>query len=507
MDDFQEDDFQEDGDDFEEDPQQQGGYEGFAQKTLQAGKEYLPPIMEQYERRVTAPIRAGVGAVMDDPFGFGAGPKAYINQYGEDPTKAPTSGQLLGKAGINVPSYDIPTPFKKDLEGNRYNINTKEAVEGVAGAALDPGMYMSFGGAPMTGKAVGRGVEAFGKAAGEFAEERAAKQALGSGLANYRKAAGITPRGGTNIEQAQQNIRDLGRTVIDEKMMGGFSTTEGIGKKASKKFPAIQHEFEVVQSLVDETMPQGAVSGKNIAQKILEYASELPETENKKAMQNRLMAEAANFEKRPMMTFSEAQKFKNDFVFKEADPDAFVSNQDMMNTLNRIVSDEMEVGTDLAQKMATESGNEAAAKRIGLYRKLKDRYGPYKSVTTAATDRWVRDQSNNFFSPLNTIMGGATSAGAIGAGGDLSTAGILGALTTGGLGVLRTRGGAMASKSADLLRKIAVSPPLRKWAPKLAEYGQRGSSGLLLGHHLLMQSDPEYRNTFISEASKQGAQP
>lgn len=478
-----------------------GGYEGFAQKTLGVMRDVGPAVLGGYEKYVSAPIRSAVGATMDKPTEPFAGVRAAYGQFGEDPTKAPTGSQLLEKAGVNVPSFNLPTPFQKDLEGNKYQINTRDVAGGVVGAALDPLSYVPVG-RMLPGK------QAAAKALGEFAEERAAKQAMGSGLANVRRAAGITPRGATNIEQAQGEIRKLGRTALDEGMIGPFSTTESIGKKASKEFPKIQDEFSVVQNLVDQTVPQGAVSGKAIAEKIVDYAAQLPETETKKALQDRLLREAMNFEKRPNMTFAEAQLFKNDFKYKDTDPDAFVSNQDAINTIKRIIGDEMKTGTDFAEKRAMESGNADAAKKIALYRNLLNKYGAYKDITTAATDRWARDFSNNFLSPLNTVTGGAFGAGALSAGSDVTTAGLTSAGVIGAMQLGRSRGGAFAARTADALSKVLSANPQKfgKWTNRLISAAGRSPNAFVVTHQLLMQNDPEYRQAFTSEIS-QGEQP
>lgn len=145
-DDFEADDFEADtGDDFEADDfepdapaakPEQGGFEGFAQKALPV----MRSAMEVPERYIAAPTRAAIDATLHKPFGFDAIP-AFVKQFGEDPEKAPTSGRILNRLGVNIPSVDFPTPFR-NVDGTAMKGNTKAIGEGIAGAVMDPTMYI-----------------------------------------------------------------------------------------------------------------------------------------------------------------------------------------------------------------------------------------------------------------------------------------------------------------------------------------------------------------------------
>lgn len=489
-DDFEPDDFEaEKTDDFE--PDQPGGYEGFAQSALGFMRNTGPALLGGYEKYVSAPIRAGVGAALDKPLEFGGSTRAVYEQFGEDPSKAPTAGQLLEKAGINVPSLDIPTPFQKDLEGNRFEINTKELAGGLAGAAIDPMSYIPIG------KAI-PGKQMAGKALAEFAEERAAKQSLGKGVAKFREAAGATPRGVPDLEKATGKVRKLGRAMLDEGEVGYLSSTEGIGKRASEKFTQYKNEIEDLGKTIDRAFPEGVGSGKEIAQKIVDYASEIPETEGGKSLQNRLLAEAANFEKMPNMTFGQMQKFKNQFQYRPQDADAFVSNQDAVNSIKRIIGESMEAAADKAAISLKDTPQDA--KKAALYRDLKKKYGHYKQVAKAATDRQLAEFSNNYVRPMDWLSGLAAGSG-VAASGDYVAA-TAAALGTGALTSLaRTRGGAFAARSADALSKVLLGNPQKfgKWQNKLISAASRSPNAFVVTHQLLMESDPEYRQTFLSE--------
>lgn len=124
-------------DDTTEEGAEPGGYEGFARKAIPV----MQTVMEAPERYIAAPTRAAIDATLHKPFGFDAIP-AFANQFGEDPTKAPTSGRILERLGINTPSVDFPTPFR-NVDGTTMKANTKNVVEGLAGAAMDPTMYIA----------------------------------------------------------------------------------------------------------------------------------------------------------------------------------------------------------------------------------------------------------------------------------------------------------------------------------------------------------------------------
>jgi len=132
-----------------------GGYEGFARKALPV----MQGVMSAPERYIAAPTRAGImeaGKSYEGPQDWVGDDfaRGFMDQFGEDPTKAPTAGKILESAGVNLPSVDFPTPFKNP-DGTRMRANTKNIGEGVASAAMDPTMYMAPNLGPMI-KGAGR---------------------------------------------------------------------------------------------------------------------------------------------------------------------------------------------------------------------------------------------------------------------------------------------------------------------------------------------------------------
>lgn len=489
-----------------------GGYERFAQRALpmaqramQSGLEGVGAVSSAIDRYTGGPVRHAVSKIQE-----GQNPLE-----GYDYEKTPQWSDIYGKAGVptekSIKSPVIMNPF--DPSKNR--MSPADIAGAATGAVMDPLNLVPLGTMGRGARMVGEGAEAFSRGMntparklGEFAEERAAKTALGPGIGKFREVAGATMRGEPDMEKAQGKIRNLGRKMLDDGQVGWLSTTEGIGKGASKEFSRLKGEIGEVGSMVDAAIPEGAISGQQIADRLVEYASQIPETEGGKALQNRILAEAANFEKIPSMTFAQAQKFKNQFQYKPQAADAFESSQDAVNGIKRIIGEAMEEGSDAAIARLSQSGDpidQKTAGRIGLYRDLKKKYGSYKQVAKSATDQMLKDTSNNFFSPMNTVMGSVAGAGSFAGGADPLSSMLLGAATTGGVQFARNRGGAFFAKTADALRKVIQSNPekFRRWGDTLYRASVAGNSSLVVTHQLLMQSDPEYRQLILSQERAQ----
>lgn len=211
---FVEDGFVEDSADDGFVPDDDSGYEGFAKKALPMVRSAASTVMELPEKYLAAPTRAAIGETIDHPLGFGAIP-AYLKQVGEDPKNAPTGTDLLEKVGIDVPSYNIPTPLQKDLRGNKYQINTKDLAGGAVEAIADPTMYIAPELGPMAksaGRGIERGAEAVSKkAARVFADvpEEATARYIRNPEAVNKAPLSMQPhveRWNKMLDQLEQNI-------------------------------------------------------------------------------------------------------------------------------------------------------------------------------------------------------------------------------------------------------------------------------------------------------------
>lgn len=508
-DDFEPDDFEpEASDDFEPDEESPGAFEQFSRAALpkigafaKGVGETVGAVSSTIDKYTGAPIRHGVSRLQEGENPF----------EGYDYEQTPQWSDIYAKAGVstekNIPSPLVLNPYNP--EANKFS--PAEVAGGITGAVVDPLNFVPLGtlskGAKVAGgiaESASKAMQPIARGLGRFAEERAAKQALGAGVAGFREAAGSAVRGAADIEKAQAKVRGLGRTMLNEGDIGLFSTTEKIGEKASKKFAQLQSEIGEIGKMVDTAVPEGAISGKAIAEKIADYAAQIPETEGGKALQNRLLAEAANFEKMGNMTFSDAQRFKNQFQYKPQVSDAFESSQDSINSIKRIIGEAMEDGADGAASRLLTSTNpidQKTAQRLMLYRNLKKKYGTYKQVAKSATNRKLQNLSNNYVSPMNWLTGVGAGGSAIASGADPITSAVIGGAVTGATQFARNRGGSFAARSADLIRKMVESNPdkFKKWGSALYKASVAGDVSLTTTHQLLMQSDPEYRQLILNQ--------
>jgi len=469
-----------------------------ASKIAEAGKWALGRVGEAsqfIDKYTMGPVRAAIGAVQEG--------RSLTEPY--DYEKTPTWKDIAEKAGVSgEPSIQSPVvlnPF--DPEANK--LSPAGIVGTGLGVVTDPLTYL---GTPGVGAGVKLGAEGAeqmlksgARKAGEFAEERAAKAALGSNVRAYRDVARMPARGIPDTEKAVGRIRDLGRTMLEDKNVGWLSTTEDVGKQASQKLPMVGEILGEQAKIVDTLMPSGAVSGQAIADRILEFAANVPETGTGKALQNRLLEEAETFTRLGNMSVSDANRYKTSFGYKPQASDALISSQDATNSLYGIINSEIESAVDNASNMLKGMDDpiaQEASKRLDDFKKTKGQYGQYKAVAETATERAARDISNRAVSPSDYGMGAAGAVAGASMGGDVNSA-LLGA----GLGVAnkvaRERGPAFLARSADEIRKVmeSGSEALSKYKPVLEKAAMAGNQSLIVTHQTLMNNDPTYRQAVI----------
>jgi len=454
-----------------------------------------------------APLRKGISTYQEGG-DVGQALEAYGAQFGEPTGAAPRMSQILEKAGVpaeaNIRTPLITKPF--DPEGGMLPVSPAGIGGAVLETALDPTFALG-GGIP---KAGAKGVEVAGAAArglGRFAEERAAKAALGSNVRAFREAAGMSARGVPDAERAQQKVRALGRTMLETKGFGPLSKTEDIGQLASKQYEAVGAAIGKIGEKVDQAIPTGAVDTGSMGGMIRQYADSLADVPQYDTVKARLAEVADRFEATPAITFAEAQKIKSAFKFKPQESDALVGNQDVTNFINRMMSEQMENAADKAAIVM--KGAPDFAKIGEEYRQAKQKYGVYKKVAETGTERGVRDISNRMMSPSDYGVGLSSGLGAAQISGDP----IVSVLTVGGAALLnklaRDRGPAFAAKTADTaskaLQKIvqaSKNPVIQRSSGILGEAAKRGSQAVILYHNMLMNNDAEYRKAMSEELAK-----
>jgi hypothetical protein len=329
------------------------------------------------------------------------------------------------------------------------------------------------------------------------AEERAVKAATGQNISALRKMSGTTLNSAGDIAKAEAGLRKKGRDILDEGSLQALDTVEDLAPKLSKGREKYGKLIGEIGTKIDESVPL-AVDSQNIAKKMIQYAETIPLTEQGKKLQDRILAESANFEKIGRMSFEDAQKFKNQFQYKPTDADALVSNKDVTNKVRSIIGSEMD---DTVEKLA-QLGPAETKQLLSQYKVAKSKYGTFKSASDAATDRVQKNLSNRFVSPSDYGVGataGILSAMGGAQGGDDSKMSslALGALAAMGNKFARTRGSALAAVTADnIAAALEKSPTLaKKFGEKIIDAANRGPAALTATHQMLMKS-PEYKKHF-----------
>lgn len=439
-----------------------------------------------------APLRAA-GASYQRGDDMGDVVKAGWDQFGADPAKAPSGKDLMAKAGLSTEeNYRLPLIMDPWAKGNdKYaHVSPAGVAGGVADAVLDPTSYVGVGLAGRGAKAaVGGAAKLDAKVASyltRMAEERAAKAATGQNIAALRRMGKVTAAGSKDAERVMGRVRQTGRQLLDEGVVSFGDSVENIAPKATEALKKAGGDIGAVGTQIDAAMPKGSVSGKTIADDIVNYASTIPETEGGKALQERLLAEAASIESMGDMTFAKAQDVKNQFKFKAQDQDRLVSNADTVNKINSIIGDQME-------QTAVKAGLGDA------YTGAKQRYGVMSDAATGANDRVLKNLSNRTPSPSDYGVGAAAGTMAAAITRDpMVTAGVS-ALAGGANRILRQRGSSSVAAIADAVSKLMAKNPERfaKWSPVLETAAQTGAAALAVKHHVLMNNDPQYRQAIL----------
>ena len=440
-----------------------------------------------------APVRSMVGNYMD---GSNKEDMKLSNpEY--DPNTAPSYKDLYQKAGMSGEATINSPIYLNPFEPKENKLSPAGIAGGLTGAVLDPLNAVPGGGLGKIGKIAGSTASRSSKLLRTLAEKRAAKAALGNKVANFRKVAGVTSKGIPDIERGRAKIQEFGRTLLDNKDIPLFGTTESIGENTAKSYRRVADDFGQVGKAVDDAVPDGAVNSKRIGDRILNYASEIPETEGGKALQEYLLKEAENLGKKNRLKFSDAQKFKGQFQFNPQSSDAFISNKDAVNRVNRIISDEM----DIAAKAVSEGNyGEGIKQTTGQYPKLEKEYGTYKNAAESAQSEDLYNLSKRAASPTDYLSGaGGAGLGAMAGG---TEGAMIGAFLAGAANnQVRRRGSSFVARTADTMQKVMSKSPAKfgKWYKKLGIAGAAPYSTIVINHHLLMNNDPEYRAAFSEE--------
>ncbi len=191
-----------------------------------------------YDRLVSAPARAGVydmqtqGSPLSGDANLGIG--AWANQFGRDPSKAPTGKDIAIKAGLpdttKAQGRSVQQKEEFDQQNNpglyqamkgRYQADKPNTPADIGGgflnAAIDPGLIM---GSELARPLVEGGMTRAGKSLGKFAENAAvnATGATGKQASTFKPNAGreLLDRGLVGFGDSQENIANNASAAVDK---------------------------------------------------------------------------------------------------------------------------------------------------------------------------------------------------------------------------------------------------------------------------------------------------
>lgn len=476
----------------------QGASMGFADEiegAVRAGKQAL-----------TGPAKVqGLNDLMNSYQGYRDQARARAELAKKDNPLSFTGGEVAGSlASTAVPGLGWANAAKGATTAARLAAAAKAGAvigAGTSTADLGKGEVQNLIEDTVQGAATGSAVQGALSGAGAVAqgiadrfrnlpENRAVKAITGQNISALRQISDTTFKSPGDIGAANERIVKVGRDILDEPgVLGPLSKVEDIAPKLADARQKYGKLIGDVGDKIDQLAPQ-AVNAKNIASNIVDYAASIPETMQGQRLKDKLLEEAANFEKIGALSFTDAQKFKNQFKYKAVDADALISNQDATNKLRGIIGSEMDqTAATLADKGPPEVQD--LLKNYALY---KSKYGSFKTASDAASDRVQKNLTNRFVSPSDYGVGsaiGVTEAMSHG-GPSLSTL-AMGAGAAMANKFARERGSALAAKTADTIVKAFDSDGVQGLvtaAKPLIDAARKGDSTAALTFQILNQTNP-----------------
>lgn len=474
----------------------QGATFGFADEALAGAKAAYDKFQDPnqsygdlYDKRVGQERQNVAMARKDNPWSYTGGAfggSALANMIpGIGIARGASLGTTLGK-----------TALQGALSGAGESDRSFTDPEGLAGDALKGAAIA--GGTQLAFHGLGAGLEKFRPDNLEkLAEQRAVKAALGPNTAALRKAAGISMQGG-NPEAIENKISTMGRNLLDEGVISPFNKTQDIGPRLREAAQKYGQQIGDIGSKVDEVAPN-AIDTKALAEQLAAYAETIPQTLNGKKIQDRILAEAANFEEMPGLGFGQAQEFKNQFKYKPTDQDALISNQDVSNKIRQIIGRNME---DAAAKVEG-GGSEKAKDLLAQYQNAKAKYGTFKPASDAAGNEATKELARRVISPSDYAVGLGGLGTAVATGSPhIAVAGLAAAAAN---KFARERGSSTAAVIADSLAKTLDSSPdfAKEFGQVITDALKRGPAALTATHLILMKN-PSYRQQFQGQSQDVG---
>lgn len=476
----------------------QGASFGFADELEGAGRAAL----QAYQN----PQKRGLNELVGSYKSFRDQARARYEQARQDNPLSYTGGEVAGSIGTAfIPGIGLLNVGKGATTAAKLATaaNTGALIgAGTSTADLTEGDAKGLAKDVATGAATGAAIQGVLSGAGSVAqgianrfkdipEQRAVKAVTGQNISGLRQISGTTLKSAGDIDAANKRIIKVGRDILDEPgVLGPLSKVEDIAPKLSEAREKYGKLIGEIGTKIDDAVPQ-AVDAKNIANQIVAYAEKVPETIQGQKLRDKLLEEAANFEKIGNLSFADAQAFKNQFKYKPVDADVLISNQDATNKIRSIISKEMD---RTAETLSTQ-GPQEVKDLIGNYQLYKSKYGSFKAASDAATDRIQKNLTNRFVSPSDYGIGSAVGlAQALSQGGPSLSTLAAGAAAAGVNKFARERGSALAAKTADSIIKAYKSDGVQgliKAAKPVIDAARKGDPAAVMTFQILSQSNPK----------------
>ena len=440
------------------------------------------------------------------------------------------AGDIAGSVASSfIPGLGWTNATKAATTAGRLGLAGLSGAVNAAGrseADLTEGDVGQFAGDVGVGAAMGAGFQAVGDKVGKLISSKAqladdAGDAL-KGAAERRAFKAAVGNQGKVYESAQRTgtVNRIGRDLLDEDVVTFGTSARNIAERAKGKQDEAWEGIEGLFSQIDETAPDGVVSGKQIADDIVDFATKI-DSPNDRAAVEKLLEQAAEFEDMGSLTLAEAQRLKNRYKWDPRDPNKIPVGKDAANHIYLALKNAQESGVErvikpagggaaadqFADVLKTGSGTSfarpgsavlreaeavapelAPAQRLELYKNLKKKFGSMATAEDAAETLANRQEKNRTLSLTDMMAAGAQYVA--------NPGDALKALAVGvGSKTLRERGSSMAAVGMDKLGDVVKASPeaFGKYAPALQEAARRGGHSLGVTHFLLLQQDPGYR--------------
>ncbi len=322
------------------------------------------------------------------------------------------------------------------------------------------------------------------------ANERAVKSAIGRNQKLMEQMSNVKApdTGEVALESAGRRLRESG-------IMGPLSRAEGMAAGVTAAKNDAGAKIGLTLKTLDDAMPN-AVSGKKIADELLDLAAKLPDSEISDGTVKRLLSEAERFEKMGNIPFAKAQQYKDLWRFDPKLSEHASLGKKTMNKVNRLISNNMDETADEIGRMAGEGSPIAIL--ADAYRKNRGDYQAFINLETGIKKNVPRNISNRFTSPSDY----ATGAAGLGYGLTQGAAPSLGVAAPFALAAaalnhqIRMRGNSFAAMTAGKLANILEKTPnaVGRFSNTLLKASELSPNALWITHQLLLK-DPDYQDT------------